>query len=124
MLSKKPEEEPQSKSWEYRLRKYLLLLATVVATMTYSAAFSPPGGLWQQTDAAGHLAGDPILRDTHRRRYLVFFYCNATAFASSLVVIILILLLSALHGDKNDMSYTLGPLRVVMVLDLLSLLSA
>ncbi|KAG2585381.1 uncharacterized protein LOC120639269 [Panicum virgatum] len=127
MPSKKPEEEPQSKSWEYRLRKYLLLLATVVATMTYSAAFSPPGGgggLWQQTDAAGHLAGDPILRDTHRRRYLVFFYCNATAFASSLVVIILILLLSALHGDKNDMSYTLGPLRVVMVLDLLSLLSA
>ncbi|TVU32709.1 hypothetical protein EJB05_24457, partial [Eragrostis curvula] len=113
--------------WEYTLRKYLLLMATVVATLAYSAAFSPPGGVWQATDtAAGHLAGDPIIRDTHYPRYLVFFYCNATAFASSLVVIVLILLLFVLHEncDATVWHRTLLPLRVVMVLDLLSLLGA
>ncbi|KAL6653702.1 hypothetical protein ACP70R_008626 [Stipagrostis hirtigluma subsp. patula] len=115
------------KPWEYTLRKYVLLLATVVATLTYSAAFSPPGGVWQDTDA-GHLAGDPIIRDTHYRRYLVFFYCNATGFASSLVAIILILLLSVQHediaGGESIWHSTLVPLRVVMSLDLLSILGA
>ncbi|KAL6908178.1 hypothetical protein ACP4OV_002348 [Aristida adscensionis] len=124
MASKKPDQP-----WEYSLRKYLLLLATVVATLTYSAAFSPPGGVWPDT-GAGHLAGDPIIRDTHPSRYLVFFYCNATAFASSLVVIVLILLLSVQHEDVVDAAgagiwrRTLLPLRVVMVLDLLSILGA
>ncbi|XP_066332116.1 uncharacterized protein [Miscanthus floridulus] len=120
--------DKSDKPWEYTLRKYVLLLATVVATLTYSSAFSPPGGVWQDTDA-DHLAGDPIIRDTHYHRYLVFFYCNATGFASSLVVIILILLLSVQHEDMSGASiwtwrHTLVPLRVVMALDLLSILGA
>jgi hypothetical protein len=120
------EEKSNSKPWEYTLRKYLLLMATVAAALTYAAAFSPPGGVWQDT-GDDHLAGDPIIRDTHYRRYLVFFYCNATAFASSLVVIVLILLLSVLHENFNENIWrrtTLLPLRVVMVLDLLSLMGA
>ncbi|GJM87569.1 hypothetical protein PR202_ga03536 [Eleusine coracana subsp. coracana] len=56
--------------WEYSLRKYLLLLATLVATVTYSAAFNPPGGVWQDT-TDDHLAGDPIIRNTSYPRYLV-----------------------------------------------------
>ncbi|KAL6643439.1 hypothetical protein ACP70R_018205 [Stipagrostis hirtigluma subsp. patula] len=124
--------------WEYSLRKYLLLLATLVATVTYAAGFNPPGGVWQDTDAAaGRLAGDPIIRDTSYRRYLVFFYCNATAFASSLVVIVLILILSFLHehGRAQEHQATGGTssktklaplhsLRVVMTLDLLSIMGA
>jgi hypothetical protein len=118
-------KEKSDRPWEYTLRKYLLLMATVVATLTYSAAFNPPGGVWQETDG-GRLAGDPIIRDTHYRRYLVFFYCNATAFASSLVVMVLILLLSLLHESSEAAVWrrTLLPLRVVMVLDLLSILGA
>lgn len=112
-------------SWEYSLRKYLLLLATLVATITYTAGFNPPGGVWQDTDeAAGHLAGDPIIRDTSYRRYLAFFYTNATAFASSLVVIVLILILSVLQGKKKDGMAPLVALRIVMVLDLFSLMAA
>ncbi|CAL5065721.1 unnamed protein product [Urochloa decumbens] len=119
------EKSGKHKPWEYTLRKYLLLMATVAAALTYAAAFSPPGGVWQDT-GAGHLAGDPIIRDTHYRRYLAFFYCNATAFASSLVVIVLILLLSALHESHKEGIWrrTLLPLRAVMVLDLLSLMGA
>ena len=37
-----------SSEWEYRLRKYLLLLATLVATVTYTAGLSPPAGCGRQ----------------------------------------------------------------------------
>ncbi|KAL6596687.1 hypothetical protein ACP70R_047330 [Stipagrostis hirtigluma subsp. patula] len=104
-------------SWEYQLRKYLLLLATLVATVTYAGGLNLPGGVWQESEA-GHLAGDPILRATHYRRYLVFYYCNAAAFAASLVVILLILVL-----DKESKKL-LTVLRMVMLLDLLGLLGA
>ncbi|KAG2563650.1 uncharacterized protein LOC120645055 [Panicum virgatum] len=119
--------------WEYKLRKYLLLLATLVATVTYGAAFNPPGGVWQGADPAiERLTGDPIIRETSYRRYLAFFYSNATAFASSLVVIVLVLILSVLHEAQEqaagtDRQRSLAPLRilrVVMVLDLLSLMGA
>ncbi|KAK3139680.1 hypothetical protein QOZ80_5AG0387760 [Eleusine coracana subsp. coracana] len=111
--------------WEYSLRKYLLLLATLVATVTYAAGFNPPGGVWQDTDpTTGHLAGDPIIRDTSYFRYLAFFYCNATAFASSLIVIVLILILSILHDRGSTRMAPVRCLRVVMTLDLLSLMGA
>ncbi|CAL4899587.1 unnamed protein product [Urochloa decumbens] len=77
-------------SWEHRLLKYLLLLATLVATVTYGAAFNPPGGVWQDDaddPALDRITGDPIVRDT---RYLVFFYGNITAFLLSLMVVVLV----------------------------------
>jgi len=121
----------KDESWEYSLRKYLLLLATLVATVTYGAGFNPPGGVWQTADAdppaAQRIAGDPIIRDTDYARYLAFFYSNATAFASSLVVIVLVLILSVLHDSGAGITLLaplLGVLRAVMVLDLLSLMGA
>ncbi|CAN6338171.1 unnamed protein product [Urochloa humidicola] len=112
-------------SWEYKLRKYLLLLATLVATVTYGAAFNPPGGVWQDADPArDRIAGDPIIRETSYRRYLAFFYSNATAFASSLVVIVLVLILSILHERGSASLTPLRILRLVMVLDLFSLMAA
>ncbi|OEL34199.1 hypothetical protein BAE44_0004782 [Dichanthelium oligosanthes] len=112
--------------WEYRLRKYLLLLATLVATVTYGAAFNPPGGVWQDADPAiDRVAGDPIIRETSYRRYLAFFYSNATAFASSLVVIVLVLILAVLHETESPSGLApLRTLRFVMVLDLFSLMGA
>jgi cytochrome bd-type quinol oxidase subunit 2 len=113
-------------SWEYNLRKYLLLLATVVATVTYGAAFNPPGGVWQDGDpAVDRIAGDPIIRETSHRRYLVYFLSNATAFALSLVLVVLLLILSALHDKRgNRLAPLFAILRFVMVLDLLSLMGA
>ncbi|KAM3194820.1 hypothetical protein ACQJBY_071082 [Aegilops geniculata] len=118
--------EETGQSWEYRLRKYLLLLATLVVTVTYAAGFNPPGGVWQDT-RDGQLAGDPIIRATHYHWYLAFYYCNATAFAASLVVIVLILVLAISHDKKIEEgkeTTVLVSLRVFMGLDVLSLMSA
>ncbi|RLN27884.1 uncharacterized protein C2845_PM05G21880 [Panicum miliaceum] len=116
----------QDDSWGYSLRKYLLLLASLVATVTYGAGFNPPGGVWQAADRAkGRIAGDPIIRKINYARYLAFFYGNATDFASSLVVIVLVLILSILHDRGGiNLSPVLAILRFVMVLDLLSLMGA
>ncbi|XP_037463641.1 uncharacterized protein LOC119335634 [Triticum dicoccoides] len=112
-----PKQEP---SWEYHLRKYLMLLATLVATATYAAGLSPPGGVWQESGLDGegrsHEAGDPVLY--HSPRYLAFFYFNATAFAASLVVNLLLLVLN------ERRTAWLAVLRFVMVLDLLGLMGA
>ncbi|KAM0917680.1 hypothetical protein ACQ4PT_009151 [Festuca glaucescens] len=112
-----PKGKKASGSTEYQLRNYLLLLATLVATVTYAAGLNLPGGIWQDTQD-GHLAGDLILHDTHYDRYLAFYYCNATAFAASLVVCLLLLVL-------NSKSKALAAaLRLVMVLNLLALMGA
>jgi hypothetical protein len=72
-----------------KLRTYLLLLGILAATITYQAGLNPPGGFWLDNDD-GHLAGDPILEAISPKRYNAFFYCNATAFVSSLVIITLL----------------------------------
>jgi hypothetical protein len=117
--SKQPGDNNHSSrsSPEYQLREYLLLLATLVATVTYVAGLNLPGGAWQDTQD-GHRAGDPILRDAHYPRYVTFYYCNATAFAASLVVSLLLLVLDGTNTGWEAL------LRVVMVLDLLGLMGA
>jgi hypothetical protein len=107
-------------SMEYQLKKYLLLLATLVATVTYAAGLNPPGGSWLEDDrAAGELAGDSILRDTNYVRYIIFYCFNAVSFAASLVVSLLLLLL---HRDAAASLLKLT--RAVMVVDLLALMGA
>jgi hypothetical protein len=116
--SKQPGGNHSSRSSpEYQLREYLLLLANLVATVTYVAGLNLPGGAWQDTQD-GHRAGDPILRDAHYPRYVTFYYCNATAFAASLVVSLLLLVLDGTNTRWEAL------LRVVMVLDLLGLMGA
>ncbi|XBI87890.1 hypothetical protein VPH35_025912 [Triticum aestivum] len=102
----------------YELKEQLLLLTTLVATVTYVSGLNLPGGAWQPQQEQGHLAGDPILRDVHYRRYLVFYYSNATALASSVVVCLILIMLG-----KNSPVWSVL-LRVVMVLDLLGLMGS
>ncbi|EEC80431.1 hypothetical protein OsI_22612 [Oryza sativa Indica Group] len=121
------QQPPKPPSWEYQLREYLLLLSSVVAIATYSAGLAPPGGV-RQKDAGGggqYKAGDPTLQDiasagggAAHARYLAFYYCNATAFAASLVVNLLLLVL------EEASTVGLAMLRTVMVLDVLALMAA
>nr|CAB3482794.1 unnamed protein product [Digitaria exilis] len=110
-------ELPRDSS-EYKLRKQLLLLATLVLSVTYVAGLEPPGGVWKDDGAGGGaMAGGSILRSTKKTRYLFFYYCNSTSLVASLVVMSLLLL-------KNPNRVQLAALRLVMVLDLLALMGA
>uniref|UniRef100_A0A0E0RC16 PGG domain-containing protein n=1 Tax=Oryza rufipogon TaxID=4529 RepID=A0A0E0RC16_ORYRU len=91
------DKQPSSSSpMECQLKKYLVLLATLVATVTYAAGLNPPGGSWLEDGGGGgrwQLAGDAILQDTNYWRYIVFYWFNAISLAASLVVSLLFLLL-------------------------------
>ncbi|XP_044960867.1 uncharacterized protein LOC123411971 [Hordeum vulgare subsp. vulgare] len=102
----------------YEFKEQILLLSTLVATVTYVAGLNLPGGSWEQDNPEGRMAGDPILRDTHYRRYLSFYYCNAAALAASLVVSLIVIVL-----PKKKHYWTVA-LRMVMMLDLLGLMGA
>ena len=108
----------EHKEWLKEMRGWLVVLATLAASVTYQAGLNPPGGFWQ--DSNGHLAGNPVLHDgTFVRRYLTFYYFNATAFATSLVIIILLL---------NERFYKseakVAALTLTTMVDLMSLVGA
>ncbi|KAL5214064.1 hypothetical protein ABZP36_003216 [Zizania latifolia] len=105
----------QREDVEY-LRGWLMLVATVTASITYAAALNPPGGVWQADDGAkGYVAGYPVLLDKSAWRYFVFFYCNATAFASSLCIILL-LAITKLFSATKIMAFNL-----LVAVDMISL---
>ncbi|KAG8064099.1 hypothetical protein GUJ93_ZPchr0004g39155 [Zizania palustris] len=100
----------------YHFRGWLMLVATLTASITYAAALNPPGGVWQADDVAkGYVAGYPVLRDKSAWRYFVFFYCNATAFASSLCIILL-LAITKLFSATKIMAFNL-----LVAVDMISL---
>uniref|UniRef100_A0ACD5UF23 Uncharacterized protein n=1 Tax=Avena sativa TaxID=4498 RepID=A0ACD5UF23_AVESA len=102
----------------------LLLLGTVTASVTYTAGLSPPAWFWSN-NGGGHLAGDPVLRIKlpQIQRYLVFVYCNVTAFVGPLAMILIFILPG--NPVSRNQRIKLYALRVAtMTLSLLSLAGA
>ncbi|XP_010238738.1 uncharacterized protein LOC100840350 [Brachypodium distachyon] len=110
-------DEAMERKLEKR-RKLLLLLAILAASLTYQAGMSPPGGFWQENES-GHVVGNPTLSDNYRRRYLAFFYCNATAFVASLAIIMLLV-----NRNLSARGIRCYALRVCVILDLFGLMGA
>ncbi|GJN28979.1 hypothetical protein PR202_gb17161 [Eleusine coracana subsp. coracana] len=106
----------------YRMRKYLMLVGILAAGVTYQAGLDPPGGVWPR-DGNGHVAGDPSLHDSDRRRYHVFFYSNSACFVASVVVVVKLLRDTLLHSGDNQRTPTVAT-HTAVVLDLLGLLVA
>ncbi|KAL6626499.1 hypothetical protein ACP70R_030225 [Stipagrostis hirtigluma subsp. patula] len=63
----------------------LLLVATLITALSYQLGTNIPGGYWQD-DGPGHAAGDPIMRDKHRRRYWLFMAASWAGFGSSMLL--------------------------------------
>ncbi|KAF8779122.1 hypothetical protein HU200_002795 [Digitaria exilis] len=102
----------------WKLRKYLVLLGILAVGVTYNSGLTPPGGFWNNTKD-GHEAGDPALRVEFFQRYEIFFYCNTTAFAASLVLIILLL-----SKSVTRQKLWLRSMQFTMLVDLFSLMGA
>eukprot|EP00257_Ricinus_communis_P017620 XP_015576097.1 ankyrin repeat-containing protein BDA1 [Ricinus communis] len=102
----------KSKSWfskcmrllEYdreETRGALMIVATVIATITFQAALNPPGGVWQQnytnnlggpacSDTNVCEAGTSVLAYANPEAHITFLTYNSVAFVASLSVIALI----------------------------------
>uniref|UniRef100_A0A453PX47 PGG domain-containing protein n=1 Tax=Aegilops tauschii subsp. strangulata TaxID=200361 RepID=A0A453PX47_AEGTS len=118
----KNEDEEEAK--KHARRKYLMLLGILVASVAYQAGLEPPGGAWQNNDN-GHEAGNPVMHDNRRPRYLAFFYSNSISFVASIVVIIM--LLPQWLPKKKEGEWEKWSLRVMnwmIRLDLFALLVA
>jgi hypothetical protein len=102
---------------------YLMLVGILAASVTYLTGLKPPGGMWRD-DGDGHSAGNPVLYDTNKRRYNVFFYSNSTSFMASIIVIAL--LLSGMMRGRNTplLMKSLRPVHAAVVMDVLALLVA
>ncbi|KAJ1259012.1 hypothetical protein BS78_10G120700 [Paspalum vaginatum] len=120
LLEEKDDEDPvaQRKKWFKEMRGWLMVLATVAASVTYQAGLNPPGGFWQDDDN-GHHAGDPVLRDRHWAKYMIFYYFNATAFVTSLVIMVLLMSERFYHTEIKVVA-----LMLTTFVDLISLIGA
>ena len=72
-------------------RNALLVVATLIASVTFQAGINPPGGVWQENPPpddtnpitkASHEAGKSILANS-RSSYGVYIVCNTVAFSTS-----------------------------------------
>jgi uncharacterized protein with PQ loop repeat len=112
-------KEGEKERKKHARRKYLMLLGILVASVAYQAGLEPPGGAWQSS-GNGHEAGDLVMHDNRRPRYLVFFYSNSISFMASIVVIIM--LIPQWLPNKKEVEWSLRVMNRTIILDLAALL--
>lgn len=80
----------QDHGWNHNDSNTLLVVATLVTALTYQLGTNLPGGYYQD-DTNGHVAGDSILRDKHRKRYWLFMTASWMGFGSSMLMTLALL---------------------------------
>ncbi|KAF8024653.1 hypothetical protein BT93_F1737 [Corymbia citriodora subsp. variegata] len=88
------ESKERKRKWQNNMHKTLMVVATLLATMTFQASISPPGGLWQGNFAGDkknppHKEGESIMAYRYPGAYKRFVICNTISFVASLSIIVL-----------------------------------
>ncbi|GMY34668.1 ankyrin repeat-containing protein BDA1-like [Fagus crenata] len=89
-------------NWIEEMPGALMVVATVISTITFQPAISPPGGVWQTdvTDPSqGYTcstdnkcyAGTSVMGSSFFYLYQIFIFCNTISFTASLSVIFLLI---------------------------------
>ncbi|KAM7508863.1 hypothetical protein LguiA_019316 [Lonicera macranthoides] len=69
------------------VRNILLVVVILIATATYQAVLSPPGGVWQDDVPSNHTAGKTIMGSKNPAMYGLFLLFNSVGFFTSLLMI-------------------------------------
>ncbi|GFS32647.1 hypothetical protein Acr_00g0023700 [Actinidia rufa] len=73
------------------IRNAMLVTAILIATATYQAVLSPPGGVWQDDSLQGatkaHTAGQSIMGSKRTAAYILFLFFNSVGFFASVNMI-------------------------------------
>ncbi|RWW16197.1 hypothetical protein GW17_00019936 [Ensete ventricosum] len=86
-----PQPQPQRHhGWDRNDSNTLLVVATLITALTYQLGTNLPGGYYQD-DSNGHVAGDSILRDKHRKRYWLFMTASWMGFGNSMLMTLALL---------------------------------
>ncbi|KAM3364831.1 hypothetical protein ACQJBY_014905 [Aegilops geniculata] len=108
-----------SRKADRELRGWLMVLATLIASITYASGLSPPGGFQGGDSDDGIFTPTTlVLRDTSPWRYNTFYYRNTVAFALSLSIMLLVA-----SQDLRRLA-KIKVLEIMVALDVLALLMA
>nr|TKR75019.1 hypothetical protein D5086_0000289690 [Populus alba] len=66
-------------------RNALLVIATLIAAVTFQAGVNPSGGLWQDDNVQEHHAAGRAIYASQKHPYYVFLMSNTLAFSASLL---------------------------------------
>ncbi|KAI3814807.1 hypothetical protein L1987_14452 [Smallanthus sonchifolius] len=79
--------------WLDKKRNALMVVASLIATMSFQADTNPPSGVWQDdsTDDPLHKAGYAVMALNHPNLYHIFLASNTVGFVSTLSIILLLI---------------------------------
>ncbi|XP_061341455.1 ankyrin repeat-containing protein BDA1-like [Gastrolobium bilobum] len=105
-----------------KTREYLMVAATVIATMTFQPVISPPGGVWAADTTSDSYscieygfceAGTAVVGYAWSPDFLKFIFLNSASFFSSLCV--LLILISGFPLDNKVIVWILAVLMIAAV---------